>query len=93
LDFIKGLPNTRSRYDSIWVLVDHLTKVAHFMPMKTTYKNAKLVNNFMNWIVCLHGVHKGIVSDRGTHVTSLFLPDYMNYWEPSWILVQPFTPY
>ena len=42
MDFITGLPRTRSRYDSIWVVVDCLTKVAHFIPMKTTYTSAKV---------------------------------------------------
>ena len=40
MDFITGLPRTRSGYDSIWV--DRLTKVAHFIPVKTTYTSAKL---------------------------------------------------
>jgi hypothetical protein len=66
MDFIVGLPCTRNGYDSIWVIVDHLTKVAHFIPMRTTYIGAKLVELYMSKIVCLHGVPKKIVSDRGT---------------------------
>jgi hypothetical protein len=42
MDFITGLPRTKSGYDSIWVVVDHLTKVSHFIPVKTTYTSAKL---------------------------------------------------
>ena len=42
MDFIIGFPRTRSGYDSIWVIVDRLTKVAHFIPVKTTYTSAKL---------------------------------------------------
>ena len=72
MDFITGLPMTRSGYDSIWVVVDCLTKVAHFIPMKTTYKSAKLAKIYMTRIVCLHGVPRTIVSDRGTHFTSKF---------------------
>jgi hypothetical protein len=72
MDFITGLPRTRSGYDSIWVVVDHLTKVAHFIPVKTTYTSAQLAKIYMNRIVCLHGVPKGIVSDRGTQFTSKF---------------------
>jgi hypothetical protein len=37
MDFIVGLPRTQSGYDSIWVIMDRLTKVAHFIPVKTTY--------------------------------------------------------
>src|SRR3954467_509564 len=69
MDFITGLPRTRSGYDSIWVVVDRLTKVAHFIPVKTTHISAKLAKIYMNRIVCLHGVPKSIVSDRGTQFT------------------------
>jgi hypothetical protein len=44
-DFITGLPRTKSGYDSIWVVVDCLTKVAHFIPVKTTYTSAKLAKS------------------------------------------------
>jgi hypothetical protein len=72
MDFITGLPRTKSGYDSIWVVVDRLTKVAHFIPVKTTYTSARLAKIYMNRIVCLHGVPKSIVSDRGTQFTSHF---------------------
>jgi hypothetical protein len=72
MDFIVGLPHTRDGYDSIWVIVDRLTKVAHFIPVKTTYTGAKLAELYMSRIVCLHGVPKRIVSDRGTQFTSRF---------------------
>jgi hypothetical protein len=63
MDFIVGLPRTQAGYDSIWFIVHHLTKVAHFIPVKTTYSGAKL---YMSRIECLHGVLKKIVSDRGS---------------------------
>jgi hypothetical protein len=72
MDFIVGLPRTRAGYDSMWVVVDHLTKAAHFIPVKTTYNSAVLVELYMSRIVCLHGVPKKIVSDRGTKFTSHF---------------------
>ena len=72
MDFIVGLPRTQKGYDSIWVIVDRLTKVAHFIPVKTTYSGAKLAELYMERIVCLHGVPKKIVSDRGTQFTSHF---------------------
>jgi hypothetical protein len=64
--FIVGLPRTQSTYDSIWVIVDRLTKVAHFIPVKTTYSGPQLAELYMSRIVCLRGVPKKIVSDRGT---------------------------
>jgi IS30 family transposase len=72
MDFIVRLPHTQAGYDSIWVIVDRLTKVAHFILVKTTYSGAKLVELYMSRIVCLHGVLKKIVSDRGSQFTSKF---------------------
>jgi IS30 family transposase len=72
MDFITGLPRTQCGYDSIWVILDRLTKVAHFLPVKTTYNGARLPELYMERIVCLHGVPKKIVSDRGTQFTSQF---------------------
>jgi hypothetical protein len=66
MDFIVGLLRTQSGYDSIWVIMDRLTKVAHFIPVKTTYSKSQLAELYMSRIVCLHGVPKKIVSDRGT---------------------------
>jgi hypothetical protein len=70
--FIVGLPTTQSSYDSIWVIVDKFLKVAHLIPIKTTYKGSKLAELYIARIVCLHGVPKKIVSDRGTQFTSRF---------------------
>jgi hypothetical protein len=72
MDFIVSLPHTSTGYDSIWVIVDRLTKVAHFIPMKTTYLGARLVEFYMARIVCLHGVPKKIMSDWGSQFTSQF---------------------
>jgi hypothetical protein len=66
MNFIIRLTTTQSGYDSIWVIVDQFSKVAHFIPVKTTYKGAKLVELYIARIVYLHGVPKKIVSDRGT---------------------------
>jgi hypothetical protein len=72
MDFIVGLSRTQSDYDSIWVIMDRLTKVAHFIPIKTTYSRPRLTELYMSRIVCLHGVLKKIVSNRGTQITSKF---------------------
>jgi transposase InsO family protein len=72
MDFIVGLPTTQSSYEFIWVIVDHFLKVAHFIPVKTTYKGAKLAELNIVRIVCLHRVPKKIVSDRGTQFMSRF---------------------
>ena len=72
MDFIMGLPRTQRGFDSIWVIVDRLTKVAHFIPVKTKYIEECLAKLYMERIVYLHGVAKKIVSDRGTQFTSHF---------------------
>jgi transposase-like protein len=50
----------------LWVIVDRLSKVAHFIPIKTTYKGSKLAELYIARIMCQHEVPKKIVSDRGT---------------------------
>jgi hypothetical protein len=72
MDFIVGLPHTQAGYDSIWVIVDRLTNVAHFIPVQTTYSGAKLAELYMSRIMCLHSVLKKIVSDRSSQFTSKF---------------------
>jgi hypothetical protein len=74
MDFIVELPRTQLGYNSIWVIVDRLTKVAHFVPVKTTYFRLQLAELYMPRIVCLHGVPNMIVSDRGTQFT-------LRFWE------------
>jgi transposase InsO family protein len=72
MNFNVGLPRTQSGYDDIWVIMNRLTKVAHFIPVKTTYSGSQLAELYMSRIVCLHIVPKKIVSDRGTQFTSKF---------------------
>jgi hypothetical protein len=62
MDFITGLP-TSNRDMTIWVIVDRLTKVAHFIPVKTTDHGNRLAKLYISCIVSLHGVPKTIVSD------------------------------
>jgi hypothetical protein len=65
MDFIVGLPNTSQKHDSIWVIIDRLTKTAHFLPVHTTYSAKKYAEVYLDQIVRLHGVPKTIISDRG----------------------------
>jgi hypothetical protein len=92
MDFIVGLPRTQKGYDSIWVIVDRLTKVTHFVLVKTTYTGPQLAELYISRIVCLHGVPKKIVSDRGTSSLQSFGNGYMSRWIPSLILPQPIIP-
>jgi hypothetical protein len=72
MDFITGLPKSSRGHNSIWVIIDRLTKVAHFLPVRTTHKGQELAELYIAQIVSLHGVPKVIVSDRGTQFTSRF---------------------
>jgi hypothetical protein len=72
MDFFVGLSRTQSGYDSLWVIMDRLTKVAHFVYAKMTYTRLQLAKLYMSRIVCLYGVPKRIVSNRGTQLTSKF---------------------
>nr|GEZ96544.1 retrotransposon protein, putative, Ty3-gypsy subclass [Tanacetum cinerariifolium] len=72
MDFVSGLPRTPSRYDTIWVIVDRLTKSAHFLPMKKTDSMEKRTRLYLKEIVCRHGVPVSIISDRDSHFTSRF---------------------
>jgi hypothetical protein len=72
MDFINGLPRTPRGNDSIWVIVDHLIKVVHFIPVRTTYGGDKLARLYINNILKLHGVPKSIISYRGAHFISKF---------------------
>ncbi|WVZ49934.1 hypothetical protein U9M48_001249 [Paspalum notatum var. saurae] len=74
MDFVTGLPNTKKGNDSICVIVDRLTKTAHFIPVKTTHGGAKLAQLYIENVVRLHGGR--IVSDRGTQFTSKFWKTY-----------------
>nr|GEW17046.1 putative reverse transcriptase domain-containing protein [Tanacetum cinerariifolium] len=64
MDFFSGLPRIPSGYDSIWVIVDRLTKSAHFLPMKKTDSIEKLAQLYLKEIVYRHGVPVSIISDR-----------------------------
>ena len=64
MDFVTGLPRSKDGYDSIWVIVDRLTKLAHFLSVKATYSVAKLAKLYVKHIVCFHWVPVSIVFNR-----------------------------
>ncbi|KAK2374394.1 hypothetical protein QL285_075360 [Trifolium repens] len=78
MDFVGGLPRNQRGQDSIWVIVDRLTKSAHFIPVKSTYKAPQYAAIFMEQIVRLHGVPLSIVSDRDPIFTSRFWKAFQN---------------
>ncbi|GKE44137.1 putative reverse transcriptase domain-containing protein [Tanacetum coccineum] len=72
MDFMTKFPRTSSGHDTIWVIVDQLTKSAHFLPMHEDYKMDRLARLYLNEIVSRHGVPISIISDRDSRFTSRF---------------------
>jgi hypothetical protein len=72
MDFIVGLPLTPRKHYSIWVIVDQLTKTAHFIPAHTTYSAERYAEIYVDLIVRLHDVPKTILLDRGTQFVARF---------------------
>ena len=72
MDFITVLPKSRSQHDSIWVIVDRMTKSAHFLLVKTTYSGKDYAKLYLQEVVRLHGVPISIISDRGDEFTAQF---------------------
>jgi hypothetical protein len=72
MDFIVGLPLAVRKFDSIWVIVNRLTKSAHIIPVHTKYRVKKYAEIYIACVLCLHGVPKTIVSDRGSQLVACF---------------------
>ncbi|GKE57602.1 putative reverse transcriptase domain-containing protein [Tanacetum coccineum] len=72
MDFVTKLPRTSSGHDSIWVIVDRLTKSAHFLPMRENYKMDRLARLYLNEIVARHSVPILIIFDRDGRFTLQF---------------------
>jgi transposase InsO family protein len=72
MDFIVGLPLTARKKASIWVIVDRLTKTAHFIVVHTTYSVQQYTELYVDHVVHLHGIPKTIISDRGTQFVARF---------------------
>jgi hypothetical protein len=83
MDFIVGLPLTPRKHDSIWVIVDRLTKTAHFIPVHTTYSAERYTEIYIDLIVRLNGVPKTILSDRALSSSLVYGHKCTNLWEPS----------
>jgi len=72
MDFVGPLPKTVKGFDSIWVIIDRLTKSTHFIPIKTGMSVARLTEIYIEKIVRLHGIPSIIGSDRDPRFTSMF---------------------
>ena len=78
MDFVSGLPKSLGGNDAVWVIVDRLTKLAHFLPILSTFTLDKLTSLYVKEIVRLHGAPVSIVSNRDTRFTSKFWKSQQN---------------
>ena len=74
MDFVVGLPRTQQGHDATWVIINRLTKLEHFLLVKTNYNLNKLVELYVKEIVRLHGAPVSIVLDQDLRFTLHFLP-------------------
>jgi hypothetical protein len=72
MDFVTGLPLTQNKKDAIWVMVDRLTKSAHFISVNVKDSMEKLTRTYTQEVVRLHGIPSSIMSDRDSRFTSRF---------------------
>ena len=72
MDFVTHLPRTSRKHDAIWVIVDRLTKSAHFLAVRMTFTLEEFCRLYIREIVWLHGVPVSIVSDRDPRFTAQF---------------------
>ena len=92
MDFVIGLPPSRCHHDSIWVVVDRLTKSAHFLPIHTSYTAEDYARLYIRELVRLHGVPLSIILDRGTQFTLQFWKAFQKGLGTQVILSSTFHP-
>ena len=90
--FVVGLSRTKKHYDSIWVIVDRLTKSGHFILVKSTHSAEDYARIFIDEIVCRHGISLSIISDRGAQFTSRSLRSFQEGWGTKVKLITAFPP-
>ncbi|GJS63290.1 putative reverse transcriptase domain-containing protein [Tanacetum coccineum] len=101
MDFVTKLPRTSSGHDTIWVIVDRLSKSAHFLPIREDYKMERLARLYLNEIVARHGVPVSIISDCDIRFTSskrtiqtlvdmliAYVLDFRGSWDVHLLLVE-----
>lgn len=89
MDFLVGLPRTRTGHDAIRVIVDRLTKAAHFVSVNVKYSMEKLAELYIQEIVRLHRVPISVVSYRDSCLLQDFGEVYQRRWEPNYISALP----
>lgn len=92
MDFVTGLPRSRRQHDSIWVIVDWMTKSAHFLAVKTTDTAEDYARLYIREIVRLHEVSLSIILDRGAEFTAQFWKSFQKGFSTKVLLSTAFHP-
>ena len=92
MDFVTRLPQTSQGLDTVWVVLDRLTKSTHFLPIRINYSMERLAQVYIREIVKLHGVPESVVSDRILNFNLDFREAYPKLWALSCSAVQRHTP-
>ena len=92
MDFVISLPPSRCYHDSIWVVIDRLTKFAHFLPIHTSYTALDYARLYIRELVRLHRVPLSIISDRGTQFTLQFWKAFQKGLGTQVVLSSAFHP-
>ena len=92
MDFVSGLPRMPAQHDTVWVIVDRLTKSAHFLPIQLTFTPDRLARLYVREIVRLHGVPVSIVSDQDPRFTSQFWSSFQKAFGSSLHMSTAFHP-
>ena len=72
MDFLVGFPRTKTNHDAIWIIIDRLTKSAHFLPINERFYLERLVHLYLKEIIVRYGVPVSIVSDRDPRFNLIF---------------------
>jgi hypothetical protein len=92
MDFITSLPLTKTGYDAVLVVVDSLTKMAHFIPCVTTISAPQLAKLFFNTVVKYHGIPRRLISDRDSKFTSNFWTSLVKLYDVRLALSTAYHP-
>ena len=82
MDFVSGLPLTKKKHDSVWVIIDRLTKSAYFIPVRIDYSMDRLAELYVDEIVRMHGVHCLLCQTE----TQDLHPDFGRNYSQPWVL-------
>ena len=91
MDFVVGLPRTRAGFDAIWVIVDRLTKLAHFLPIHNNFSLDRFAELYINEIVRLYGIPVPLCQIEILDLHLDFGQSFKRHWAPLYILALLFT--